>query len=197
MQTQNSNLSEWAKSFAIKFNKNVDDQFKKEHQDWLDSQIRLRDKFREAAELINDLSRFNKIEVFDHAPLDYENYLLIKTKDPVTNTWFFKLNFRYIQEKVRIVRYLFYFGSSSRKLREVQTEHSLFISREEPGISSLNFVKLDKIESSVPSIHEIAFNLLDKKFYVRSKAGYTENIYSYSPEIIAKSLFEDIYRIHS
>ncbi|TGK41231.1 hypothetical protein [Leptospira andrefontaineae] len=193
MQTQNSNLTEWAKSFAIKYNKDIDDRFRQEHRDWTDAQIRFRDKFKETVELVNEFSSFNKVEVFDHALLDYENYLKIKGRAAITKTWFFKLNFQYMEE---IIRYLFYYGSSSPLLREKQTEHSLFISREEPGISGINFVKLDKIESSVPGIREIAYSLVDRKFYVRSKAGHTENVYTYSPEIIAKTLFDDIYRIH-
>lgn len=180
---------EWTQAIVGKLQHAEQVRASNEYEVWRNAMELLKSVFRQTAEKVDSSAMLARVWFKDFGQLELEKYLLLKTNESAKRTWFFRIDFRSGEKKVR---YLFFFGSQSHGLRNL-ADVTLFLAREEPP-GSFNYVRLDYLTASnVPKFAEIGYDPRAEEFIVRDKFG---SVNRYKIERLCREFFEDVVQKH-
>ncbi len=184
--------SEWVQSLAQKFTQPERMRAENEYEVWRNSMELLKSHLRQIANILNetpDFSKFGEVFFRDFGTLEFEKYAGLRLGESAKRTWFFRVDF-YRGDKS--ARYLLFFGSSSRILRQ-RCDVTLHVAREESP-KSYRYERLDNITApNVPNLVEIGYEMSKEQFVVRRRDN---TVASGRIEVFGKKFFEDIIDKH-
>ena len=155
---------EWANSIALKFGEKEKTTASNHYEVWKNAMELLKSLIRQTADLLDANSELGKIYFNDFGSLGFEKYLSLKSYGSAKKTWFFRIDFKI---GARAARYLFFFGSPSYSMRDLDVDVTLHVSREDPP-GSFHYERLDNISApNVPNAVEIGYNAKSEAFVVR------------------------------
>lgn len=179
---------EWAESLASRFSAQETVRYHNEYEVWKSAMDLLRSYFRQTAELLNEVTPLSHIYFKDFGDLPVEKYLGLVSGESVKQTWFFRVDFR----SRHSVRYLFFFGYPSHRLRQAGLDVTLHLSREEPS-GSYYYERLENISApNVPQLIELGYHAKDEGFIARERGG---SLRRGKIEEMGKRFFEEVVQM--
>jgi len=182
---------EWAAALATRFSQEERIRSQNEYEVWKSAMELLRNYFRQCVELLVQSPENIAIKLYfkDFGELAWEKYLSLKQGKSAKRTWFFRIDF---VRGDKSARYLFFFGSSSPKLREASV--TLHLAREDPP-RSFNYERLEHITMpNVPNIVEIGYFTDKECFATNPGRGGPLNLGKI--EDIGKKFIENVMTKH-
>ncbi len=159
--------TEWTQTIAEKFTQPERVRVENEYEVWKNAMELLKSYLRQTVNKIDEQSHYGNIFFSDYGNLEFEKYSALRSGVSAKRTWFFRIDFRRADKRVR---YLFFFGHASNQMRE-RCQVSLHVAREDPP-NSFNYERLDNISApNVPSLTEIGYEIAKERFVIRKRAG--------------------------
>lgn len=150
---QQREQTEWARSLAERFSAPEKIRARNEYEVWHRAVDLIKGYMRQTADIL-DQEAIGRVYFKDFGILEFEKYLSLRQGESAKRTWFFRVDFR---RGERPARYLFFFGFSSRVLRDT-CDVTLHVSREEPS-GSYNYERLEYITApDVPNLFELGWD---------------------------------------
>ena len=181
--------TEWAESLAQRIDRTGTIRLRNEYEVWRNAMELLKSYFRRSVDDLDSATGTMRFYLKDFGNLEFEKYASLRTGGSAKRTWFLRVDFRGAD---RAARYLFFFGSSSRNLRDL-CDVTLHIAREEPE-NSYNYKRLDELPPrNTPDPVEIGYRIAKERFVIRTKNGRAEED---RIEEIGRRFFDDVMKLH-
>ena len=184
--------AEWAQSLVQRFTEPEKIRSQNEYEIWRNAMELLRSYFRQTVNILNEATDYGENIYFkDFENLEFEKYLALSAGESAKRTWFFRIDFRL---KERSARYLFFFGSGDRVLRNsYRCTVTLHVAREEPP-NSYYYERLESITApNVPDLVEVGYEMSKERFVLRKRSGRPS---MRRVEEFGKQFFEDVVNKH-
>ena len=184
--------AEWAQSLVQKFTEPEKIRSQNEYEIWRNAMELLKSYFRQTVNILNEATDYGENIYFkDFGSLEFQKYLALNAGESAKRTWFFRIDFRL---KERSARYLFFFGSGARVLRNsYHCAVTLHVAREEPP-NSYYYERLESITAlNVPDLIEVGYEMSKERFVLRKRSGRPS---MRRVEEFGKQFFEDVVNKH-
>lgn len=180
---------EWAASLVSALGEKELIKTKNEYEVWRSAMDLLKNYFRQTADTINQLPQSSGLVHFtfkEFGIIEFEKFLSLRGRESVKRTWFFGVQIRSGQRRVR---YLFWFGFASFAMAQKlgNQDVTLWISLES-GPS--NYQSLESMPAAnTPDLFEIGYLPKQEQFLCRSRGGRVE---VQKADVFVKNFFEQI-----
>lgn len=188
--TEGREAQEWTQAIAARLAEPEVTRAHNEYEVWKSAMDLMKGYFQQTADRINAELPLGRVYFTDFGTLELEKYLSLRDGRSAKRTWSFRIDFR-IGE--RAARYLFWFSSPSRTLKDQGCEVTAHLSREEPE-GSYNYERLDFLDApNVPQLFEVGYRPDEERFAARYHADRTrlDRI-----EVIGKQFLEEVVKLH-
>ncbi len=152
---------------------------------WLSSMELFKNYFEQIVDDVNEKMalRSVKLQFKDSGTLEFDKYRHLRNEMSAKRTWFFEIVFK--RGGLR-VRYLFYFGYPSYKLRE-HTQVVLILAK---GIDYIwEYIPLEDItQTNIPDMYQVGYDMKEEKFISLTVGGVEEG----KVESIATKFFNQV-----
>ena len=179
---------DWADALAARFEQPERTRIANEYEVWKSAMELVRARFRQMSETLLDSFTVGHIYFKDFGHIAHEKYVVLRAGESAKKTWFFRID---IVKGRKSARYLFFFISQSRVMRENGCLVTIRLAKENP-VDSFNYEWLEHIGGIwTPDILEIGYHMKKEIFAYRNRKK-NDSVVIATIDIIARDFFAQV-----
>lgn len=179
------NDDKWLSSLVTRVELPAINRARDEYEVWRNAFDQLKSQFRHTVDNINvklTLSG-NQLKFASYEQLNIEKYLSLRDSARAKKTWYFGIEFNIDGRRKRFV---FFFGYADRRFKQRAKVVLIIAKNTKSGYERLGNI----LQSNIPDVHQIGFDLDSRKFVAQGVGGIRER----NPDNLVKQFFEDVFK---